>query len=31
VIDDGRAVYVVMRWDRRSNASRPQLRKLMAL
>lgn len=31
VIDDGRAVYVVMRWDRKSNASRPQLRKLMAL
>ena len=31
VIDDGKAVYVVMRWDRKSNASRPQLRKLMAL
>ena len=31
VVEDGKAVYVVMRWDRRSNASRPQLRKLMAM
>jgi hypothetical protein len=31
VIDDGKAVYVVMRWDRKSNTARPQLRKLMAL
>jgi hypothetical protein len=30
VIDDGRAVKVVMRWDRKHNASRQQIRNLMA-
>lgn len=30
VIDNGRAVEVVMRWDRKSNQARPQLRNLMA-
>ena len=30
VIDDGRAVRVVMRWDRKHNASRQQIRNLMA-
>ena len=31
VIDDGKAVRVVMRWDKKSNATRPELRKLMAM
>ena len=31
VIDDGKAVYVVMKWDKKSNAVRPVLRKLMAM
>ena len=31
VIDGGKAVMVVMRWDKKSNATRPELRKLMAL
>lgn len=31
VIDDGKAVYVVMKWDKKSNSVRPQLRKLMAM
>jgi hypothetical protein len=30
VIDDGRAVKVVMRWDRKHNDSRKQIRNLMA-
>lgn len=30
VIDDGRAVRVVMRWDRKHNADRQQIRNLMA-
>ena len=30
VIDEGRAVKVVMRWDRKHNASRQQIRNLMA-
>lgn len=31
VIDDGKAVYVVMKWDKKSNSVRPVLRKLMAM
>lgn len=31
VIDDGKAVYVVMKWDKKSNSVRPQLRKFMAM
>ena len=31
VIDDGKAVYVIMRWDKKSNAVRPVLRKLMSM
>lgn len=31
VIDDGKAVYVVMKWDKKSNTVRPVLRKLMAM
>jgi len=31
VIDDGRAVQVIMRWDKKHNASRIQIRNMMAL
>ena len=31
VIDDGRAVMVVMRWDKKHNASRLQIRNMMAM
>ena len=31
VIDDGKAVYVIMKWDKKSNAVRPVLRKMMAM
>ena len=31
VIDDGRAVMVVMRWDKKHNAVRPEVRKMMAM
>lgn len=30
-IDDGKAVFVVMKWDKKSNAVRPVLRKMMAM
>ena len=30
VVDDGKAVRVVMRWDKKNNAARPEIRKLMS-